>query len=423
MGVSFAPASLPGSALSRASDSPGRCQSPHNRMGLLSAALACRVSRGVGSAFRVWGCLALVRATSADKLSARAIPCVFLGFLVGSPDYSFYHPPLHQFLDSRDVRFDESVSYDTQYPCRGLPVPPPPLFLAPSPHPAPAPPVPPPPPGPALSRGVGAGGAGTGSAQSGGACSRGAGAGGTGTGGAISGVVGARGTSTGGANPGGAGAGGIGTGGASSGGAGAGGTGTGDASSWGAGAGGACAPEEQEQLEQERQELQRLDQQQEQQPSLLQQLFPPVRGLRALSLPSSPPVHSQSPTTYGPTFPPPDSNPAVFSPPQSQSPPLVFRHDWTSRFPPRAWPSSPLADLRTVLFRSPPRSPPLSVLPSPPASSLTVSSHRITDYYRAARPVVSRVLASLITDPRASPWGGCSTSPSSVRRGWFCPWL
>ncbi|CAI7850408.1 unnamed protein product [Closterium sp. NIES-53] len=56
------------------------------------------------------------------------------------------------------------------------------------------------------------------------------------------------------------------------------------------------------------------------------------------------------------------------------------------------------------MFRSPPhRSPPVSVLPSPPESSLTVSSHPITEYYRAARPVVSRVLAFLVTDPRASP--------------------
>ncbi|CAI5976923.1 unnamed protein product [Closterium sp. NIES-65] len=71
-------------------------------------------SPGVGSAFRVWGCLAQVRDTSAAKLSARAIDCVFLGFPVGSADWTFYHPPLHQFLDSRDVRFDESVSYYTR---------------------------------------------------------------------------------------------------------------------------------------------------------------------------------------------------------------------------------------------------------------------------------------------------------------------
>ncbi|CAI7762360.1 unnamed protein product [Closterium sp. NIES-53] len=47
--------------------------------------------------------------------------------------------------------------------------------------------------------------------------------------------------------------------------------------------------------------------------------------------------------------------------------------------------------------------PPEYVLPSPPASSLTVSSHPITDYYRTGCPVVSRILASLVTDPRASP--------------------
>ncbi|CAI7851804.1 unnamed protein product [Closterium sp. NIES-54] len=210
-------------------------------------------SPGVGSAFRVWGCLALVRDTVADKLSARAVPCVFLGFPVASADWSFYHPPLHQFVDSRDVWFDELVSYYTRYPCRGLPVSPPPLFLAPSLPPAPAPSVPPPPPGPAPSGvshatplpsvarqvaspspqsssqsrkqpsalprqvtvesvGVGAGGAATGGTRSGGARSRGAGAGG-----ACS-----EGASTGGASSGGAGVGGPGIGGARTGGAGAG---------------------------------------------------------------------------------------------------------------------------------------------------------------------------------------------------------
>ncbi|CAI7757469.1 unnamed protein product [Closterium sp. NIES-53] len=73
------------------------------------------------------------------------------------------------------------------------------------------------------------------------------------------------------------------------------------------------------------------------------------------------------------------------------------------RCPPRAQPSSPLADLRTVLFHSPRRSLPVPVLPSPPESSLIVSSHPTTVYYRAARHVVSRVLASLVTDPCASP--------------------
>ncbi|CAI5946786.1 unnamed protein product [Closterium sp. NIES-65] len=106
-------------------------------------------SPGVASRFRVWGCLALVRDTSADKLSPRAVPCVFLGFPEDSSDFTFYHPPSHRFFDSRDVRFEESTPYYVRYPSRGLPVPPPPLFLTAAPPPAP--PVQPPPPGPAPS--------------------------------------------------------------------------------------------------------------------------------------------------------------------------------------------------------------------------------------------------------------------------------
>ncbi|CAI5966008.1 unnamed protein product [Closterium sp. NIES-65] len=75
-------------------------------------------SPGVASRFRVWGCLALVRDTSADKLSPRAVPCVFLGFLEDSSDFTFYHPPSHLFFDSRDVRFEESTPYYVRYPCR-----------------------------------------------------------------------------------------------------------------------------------------------------------------------------------------------------------------------------------------------------------------------------------------------------------------
>ncbi|CAI7899415.1 unnamed protein product [Closterium sp. NIES-54] len=354
-------------------------------------------SPGVGSAFRIWCCLALVYDTSADKLSARAIPCVFLGFLVDSPDYAFYHPPLHQFLDSRDVWFDESVSYYARYPCRGLLVPPPLLFLAPSPPPAPAPLSPQQP--STLPRqvtvdsgGVGAGGAATGGTRSRGALLRGAGVGGAGTGGASSGGVGAGGAGVGGASSGGVGAGGAGAGGASSGGAGAGGADAGGASSGGAGEGGTgtrCASSEET-------------------GAGGTNTAPPHRhdtlsGLRALGLPFVPLVHSQSPTAYGPTFPPPDSAPAVFSPPQSQSPPPVLLHNWTTRCPPRARPSSPFDDPRTVLFHSSPRRAPLvSILPPPPSSSLTVSTHPITDYYKDVHPVVSRVLASFVTNPRAS---------------------
>ncbi|CAI7860251.1 unnamed protein product [Closterium sp. NIES-53] len=47
---------------------------------------------GDASAFRVWGSRAFVRDLSADKLSPRATPCVFLGFPPDAPGWQFYHP-------------------------------------------------------------------------------------------------------------------------------------------------------------------------------------------------------------------------------------------------------------------------------------------------------------------------------------------
>ncbi|CAI7841985.1 unnamed protein product [Closterium sp. NIES-53] len=47
---------------------------------------------GDASEFRVWGSRAFVRDTSADKLSSRAVPCVFLGFPPDAPGWQFYHP-------------------------------------------------------------------------------------------------------------------------------------------------------------------------------------------------------------------------------------------------------------------------------------------------------------------------------------------
>ncbi|CAI5928697.1 unnamed protein product [Closterium sp. NIES-65] len=76
-------------------------------------------SPGVASRFRVWGCLALVRDTSADKLLPRAVSCVFLGFSEDSFDFTFYHPPSRIF-DSRDVCFEESTPYYVRYPSRGV---------------------------------------------------------------------------------------------------------------------------------------------------------------------------------------------------------------------------------------------------------------------------------------------------------------
>ncbi|CAI7738992.1 unnamed protein product, partial [Closterium sp. NIES-53] len=64
---------------------------------------------GDASAFRVWGSQAFVRDLSADKLSPRAAPCVFLGFPPDAPEWQFYHPTSRRVLSSQDVTFDESV--------------------------------------------------------------------------------------------------------------------------------------------------------------------------------------------------------------------------------------------------------------------------------------------------------------------------
>ncbi|CAI7839483.1 unnamed protein product [Closterium sp. NIES-54] len=90
---------------------------------------------GDASVFRVWGSRAFVCDTSADKLSARAIPCVFLGFVHDAPGWQFYHPTSRRVLPSQDVTFDESVPFYRLFPYHSAPSPPPPLFLAPGPPP------------------------------------------------------------------------------------------------------------------------------------------------------------------------------------------------------------------------------------------------------------------------------------------------
>ncbi|CAI7817770.1 unnamed protein product, partial [Closterium sp. NIES-54] len=90
---------------------------------------------GDASAFRVWGSRAYVRDLSADKLSPRAAPCVFLGFPPDAPGWQFYHPTSRRVLSSQDVTFDESVPYYRLFPYRTPSLPPPPLFLVPGPPP------------------------------------------------------------------------------------------------------------------------------------------------------------------------------------------------------------------------------------------------------------------------------------------------
>ncbi|CAI7775609.1 unnamed protein product, partial [Closterium sp. NIES-53] len=80
---------------------------------------------GDASMFRVWGSRAFVRDTSADKLSSRTIPCVFLGFPPDAPGWHFYHPTSCRVLSSQDVTFDESVPFYHPFPYRTTPLPPP----------------------------------------------------------------------------------------------------------------------------------------------------------------------------------------------------------------------------------------------------------------------------------------------------------
>ncbi|CAI7881521.1 unnamed protein product, partial [Closterium sp. NIES-54] len=95
---------------------------------------------GDASVFRVWGSRAFVRDTAADKLSARAIPCVFLGFVLDAPGWQFFNPTSCRVFPSQDVTFDESIPFYRLFPYRSAPPPPPPLLLAPPPPVDPLPP-------------------------------------------------------------------------------------------------------------------------------------------------------------------------------------------------------------------------------------------------------------------------------------------
>ncbi|CAI7740395.1 unnamed protein product [Closterium sp. NIES-53] len=185
---------------------------------------------GDATVFRVWGSRAFVRDMSADKLSPRAIHCVFLGFVPDEPGWQFYHPTSRRVFPSQDVTFDESVPFYCLFHYRSAPPPSPPLFLAPGPPPVdPLPPKGPAPsgvsqvdplPGPApvqvavdsgAARGAASGrtdpggaesvGAGTGGAEPGGVETRGAEPEGVAAGGAEPGGAASEGAESGGAEP------------------------------------------------------------------------------------------------------------------------------------------------------------------------------------------------------------------------------
>ncbi|CAI7826656.1 unnamed protein product [Closterium sp. NIES-53] len=401
---------------------------------------------GDASVFRFWGSRAFVRDTSADKLSARAIPCVFLGFVPDAHGWQFYHPTSHRVLLSQDDTFDESIPSYRLLPYHSAPPPPTPLFLAPGPPPIdpllPQGPAPSgvsqvdPLPGTTLVQvavgsgaapGAASGGATSGGAEPGGAGSEGArsggaehggcaavlaGAGGTGgaaatgpqgartsrAGAAGSGGVGCAGavhpTEPGAAGTRGAGAGGVGVGGPGTGGAGAaragvkvtgaGGSGPAGSGAVDPGAGGAGGTVRPR-------------------PYFIPQLQ------QVLGVPSStglsPPFLCPPPNQSQPPLHPASPLPAP-SPYTEQSGGLTELREPSSRpvSPVRTTcraPCSrppPVPGTHTMAFR--PSSVPLRVpLLAPPESSLPEVPDPAFDRARAASPTISRLLATAITDP------------------------
>ncbi|CAI5940884.1 unnamed protein product [Closterium sp. NIES-65] len=174
----------------------------------------------IGMVMALLGSRAFVRDLSAYKLSPRAAPCVFLGFPPDAPGWQFYHPTSHRVLSSQDVTFDESVPYYRLFPYRTPSLPPPPLFLVPGPPPVdPLPPQGPTPSGVSqvdavepvkvtgdsgAAEGAEPGGADPVGAKTGGAEPGGAEPGGAESGGVENGGAGPRGAEPGGATPGGA---------------------------------------------------------------------------------------------------------------------------------------------------------------------------------------------------------------------------
>ncbi|CAI7898351.1 unnamed protein product [Closterium sp. NIES-54] len=66
--------------------------------------------------FRVWGAHAFVRDTTTSKLSARAVSCVFLGFVPDAPGWQFYHPTLRRVIPSQDVTLTNPLPHQGPAP-------------------------------------------------------------------------------------------------------------------------------------------------------------------------------------------------------------------------------------------------------------------------------------------------------------------
>ncbi|CAI7803735.1 unnamed protein product [Closterium sp. NIES-53] len=76
---------------------------------------------GVAADYRVWGCLAHVRAPGANKLFALTRPSIFLGFPLDASGWVFYDPVTHQFFAPRtSLSTSQSVIRRAPRPSRSV---------------------------------------------------------------------------------------------------------------------------------------------------------------------------------------------------------------------------------------------------------------------------------------------------------------
>jgi hypothetical protein len=62
---------------------------------------------------RIFGCVTYVHIHKhqRDKLDARALKCVFIGYYITQKGYKCYHPSSKRFVVSKDVSFNENQSF------------------------------------------------------------------------------------------------------------------------------------------------------------------------------------------------------------------------------------------------------------------------------------------------------------------------
>ncbi|CAI5955579.1 unnamed protein product [Closterium sp. NIES-65] len=114
-----------------ASARPLRFRTLHSKMGLLSAALACSAVDGEGRRC-VLRSVSGISGVCPRLVCGQNVPRVALESSLASPltppGWQFYHPSSRRVLSSQDVTFDESVPYYRLFPYRTPSLPPPPAL-------------------------------------------------------------------------------------------------------------------------------------------------------------------------------------------------------------------------------------------------------------------------------------------------------